>query len=114
MVARYIPHAGDVVWFDFSPTRGHEQKGRRPAVVITVHAYTKASGLCTVCPITSHAKGYKNEVAVATNEVTGVVLVDQHRTIDVFARGITKIARVDVATLSDIRARIGVILGIVE
>lgn len=112
MVAWYIPEAGDVVWIDFSPTRGHEQKGRRPAVVISVRAYTKASGLCTVCPVTSQAKGYSNEVPLAIKKVIGVVLVDQHKTIDIFARIPVKIGKIDAAALADIRARIGVILGI--
>ncbi|MFZ2555755.1 MAG: type II toxin-antitoxin system PemK/MazF family toxin [Minisyncoccia bacterium] len=112
MVARYIPEAGDVVWVDFSPTQGHEQNGRRPAVVISVRAYAKASGLCTICPVTSHVKGYANEVPVSVKKVTGVVLVDQHKTIDVFARPLVKIARIDSDTLVDIRARIGVILDI--
>jgi len=114
MVAPYVPDAGDVVWVDFSPTKGHEQKGRRPAVVVSVRAYSKVSGLCTVCPITSHAKGYSNEVALTTKGVSGVVLVDQHKAIDIFARKITKIGRVHAPTLADIRARIGVILGIVS
>ena|SRR3989338_5603301 len=112
MVARYIPEAGDIVWVDFSPTKGHEQSGRRPAVVISVRSYTKVSGLTTVCPITSHAKGYQNEVPVSIKQMGGGVLVDQHKTIDVFARKLTKIARTDAVALADIRARIGVILGI--
>lgn len=112
MVAHYIPEAGDVVWADFSPTKGHEQHGRRPAVVISVRAYTKVCGLCTVCPITSQTKGYNNEITISTKQVTGVVLVDQHKTLDVFARALTKVARIDAATLADIRVRIGVILGI--
>jgi len=112
MVARYIPEAGDIVWVDFSPTKGHEQRGRRPAVVISIRAYTKVRGLCTVCPITSRKKGYNNEIPISTKQVTGVVLVDQYKTVDVFARALTKVARVDAAILADIRARIGVILGI--
>lgn len=112
MVTRYIPEAGDVVWVDFSPTKGHEQRGRRPAVVISIRSYTKIRGLCTVCPITSQVKGYNNEVAIFTKQVVGVVLVDQHKTVDVFARALTKVTRIDVVTLADIRNRIGVILGI--
>ncbi len=112
MVTRYIPEAGDIVWVDFSPTKGHEQRGRRPAVVISVKAYTKVSGLCTVSPITSQIKGYPNEVPVSLKHETGVVLTDQHKTVDVFARPLTKIGKVSTGTLSDIRARIGVILGI--
>ena len=112
MVKRYIPEAGDVIWVDFSPTRGHEQAGKRPAVVISVRAYSAVSGLCTVCPITSQSKGYTNEVPISTKSIIGVVLVDQHKTIDIYARTLKKVAKVDVATLKDIRTRIGLILGI--
>jgi len=112
MVTRYLPEAGDIVWVDFSPTKGHEQRGRRPAVVISIRAYTKIRGLCTVCPITSQTKGYNNEVPIATKHVTGVVLVDQYKTVDVFARALTKVAHVDAAALAEIRSRVGVILGI--
>jgi len=112
MVKRYIPEAGDVIWVDFSPTRGHEQAGKRPAVVISVRAYSAVSGLCTVCPIRSQSKGYTNEVPISTKSIIGVVLVDQHKTIDIYARTLKKVAKVDVATLKDIRTRIGLILGI--
>lgn len=113
MVRRYVPEAGDVIWVDFSPTHGHEQDGKRPAVALSVRAYAAVSGLCTVCPITSQSKGYTNEVPISAKNITGVVLVDQHKTIDVYARTLRKIATVDIATLKDIRTRIGLILGIV-
>lgn len=112
MVKRYIPEAGDVIWINFSPTHGHEQAGKRPAVVISMRAYANVSGLCTVCPITSQSKGYINEVPISSKNITGVVLVDQHKTIDVHARTLKKVAKVDIATLKDIRTRIGLILGI--
>ncbi|MBM3261738.1 hypothetical protein FJY93_05010, partial [Candidatus Kaiserbacteria bacterium] len=107
MVARYIPAPGDIVWTDFSPTKGHEQSGRRPAVVITVRSYAKASGICTVCPVTSHAKGYFNEVPFATKDVAGVVLVDQHRTLDFEARSLVRAGKVSPQTLIEIRRRTG-------
>lgn len=113
MSSKYIPEAGDVIWVDFSPTHGHEQAGKRPAVALSVRAYAAVSGLCTVCPITSQSKGYTNEVPISGKHITGVVLVDQHKTIDVYARSLKKVAKVDIATLKDIRARVGLILGIV-
>ena len=112
MVKRYIPEAGDVIWVDFSPTRGHEQAGKRPAAVISVRAYAAVSGLCTVCPITSQSKGYPNEVPIAEKDIIGVVLIDQHKTVDVYARTLKKVAKIDIVTLKDIRTRIGLILEI--
>ncbi|MBI2025266.1 endoribonuclease MazF [Candidatus Kaiserbacteria bacterium] len=85
MVARraaYAPERGDIVWLDFNHVRGHEQSGRRPALVLSPRAYNKKSGLALVCPITSHAKGYPFEVALKTRAVQGVILADQVRGVD--------------------------------
>lgn len=112
MVARYVPDAGDIVWVDFSPTRGHEQAGRRPAVVVSVSSYTKASGLCTVCPITSQAKGYANEISF-TGKIAGTILSDQHKTIDIDAHALRRVGKVPSAVLAEIRTHIGLILGII-
>ena len=59
----YCPDAGDLIWIDLSPTVGHEQSGRRPALVLTSSKYNAASGLCVACPITSRVRGYPFEVA---------------------------------------------------
>lgn len=60
----YNPDRGDIVWIDFSPQAGHEQAGRRPALVISPGAYNKKVGLAILCPITSQVKGYPFEVAL--------------------------------------------------
>ena len=54
----YVPERGDLVWLSFDPQAGHEQAGRRPALVLTRSAYNRRSGLAIVCPITRTAKGY--------------------------------------------------------
>jgi mRNA interferase MazF len=77
-----------VVWLHFSPQTGHEQAGRRPALVVSPVEYNRAVGLALVCPITSHAKGYPFEVALpAGARVGGVVLGDQLKSLDWRARG---------------------------
>jgi|SRR3989344_772720 len=114
MVVRYIPNAGDIVWVDFSPTHGHEQAGRRPAIVVSVRSYTKASGLCTVCPVTSQVKGYANEIPLTSGRIVGAILSDQHKTIDIDARALRRLGKVHPAVLADIRTRIGLILGIIS
>lgn len=78
----YVPNRGDVVWLDFNPVRGHEQGGRRPALIISSESYNEKSGLALVCPITSQIKGYPFEVAFKTKAVQGVILADQIRGID--------------------------------
>ncbi|MCI0637445.1 MAG: endoribonuclease MazF [Gemmataceae bacterium] len=79
----YVPDRGDVVWLDFDPQAGHEQAGRRPALVLSPRFYNSPSGLAVLCPITSKAKGYPYEVAVPTGlGVSGVVLSDQVKNLD--------------------------------
>jgi mRNA interferase MazF len=75
---RYVPDRGDVVWIDFDPQAGHEQAGRRPALVLSPRIYNRPSGLVLLCPITSQAKGYPYEIAVPSGlRVNGVILTDQ-------------------------------------
>lgn len=79
----HVPDAGDIVWLAFSPQAGHEQAGRRPALVLSPSVYNRKSGLALFCPITSNRKGYPFEVGLpATGEVTGVVLADQINSLD--------------------------------
>src|SRR5436853_619060 len=82
-----VPERGDVVWIDFDPQAGHEQAGRRPAVVLSPASYNRRSGLALICPITSQSKGYPFEVVIPSDlRVTGVVLSDQARSVDWRAR----------------------------
>ena len=83
----YVPERGDVVWITFNPQAGHEQAGRRPAVVLSPSRYNVRVGLALVCPITTRAKGYPFEVAIPPGlDVTGVVLADQVKSLDWRAR----------------------------
>ena len=83
----YIPRRGDVVWISLNPQAGHEQAGRRPAVILSPHAYNAKVGLALLCPITSQAKGYPFEVAVPAGlPISGVVLSDHVRSLDWRAR----------------------------
>ena len=82
-----VPDRGDVVWLDFNPQAGHEQSGRRPAVVLSPAAYNAKVGLALVCPITNQAKGYPFEVAIPNDTtVAGVILADQVKSLDWRAR----------------------------
>jgi mRNA interferase MazF len=82
----YVPDRGDVVWLSFDPTSGHEQKGQRPALVISPRIYNAKTHLLVCCPITSQTKGYPFEVYLAMEKLHGVVLSDQVRTLDWKAR----------------------------
>ena len=78
----YIPNRGDLVWMEFSPQMGHEQKGRRPAVIISSKAYNKKIGLAICCPITSKRKGYPFEIVLKGQKIKGAVLSDQVKSVD--------------------------------
>ncbi len=79
----YTPDRGDVVWLWFSPQAGHEQSGRRPAVVLSPAAYNGKVGLALVCPVTSQVKGYPFEVVMPAGlAVNGVALADQLKSLD--------------------------------
>ena len=68
----YVPQRGDAVWINFNPQTGHEQAGRRPAVVLSPGAYNGKTHLAILCPITNQVKGYPFEVAIPTGlNVTG-------------------------------------------
>jgi len=79
----YIPDRGHVVWMTFNPQVGHEQTGRRPALVLSPARYNEKVGLAIFCPITSHSKGYPFEVAIPPGlAAIGVILADQVKSLD--------------------------------
>ena len=83
----YIPDSGDIVWILFDPQAGHEQSGRRPALVLSPRAYNGKVGLAVLCPITSQIKGYPFEVMIPEGlGVSGVILSDQVKSLDWKAR----------------------------
>ena len=88
------PGRGDLIWGDFTPQAGHEQAGRRPALVLSPAAYNRKTGLAIACPVTSHAKGYPFEVVLPDGlPVSGVVLADHVRNIDWQARHASRIGQ---------------------
>jgi len=79
----YIPKQGDLLLIDLSPTRGHEQRGKRPVVVLSPEKYNAASGLMLVCPITTRIKHYPFEYPLPPSAtLSGVALLDQLRSVD--------------------------------
>ncbi len=88
MAKRYIPKRGDIVWTDFDPASGHEQMGKRPALVLSPASFNKTVMLAMVAPITSRVRGHGFEVPLAGKKVSGVVLCQQVKMIDFTARGI--------------------------
>ncbi len=90
MTARaYLPDVGDLIWTDFDPTRGREQAGRRPALVISAAAFTKYTGLAVVCPIASQVRPFPTSVVLPPGlPIGGEILTSHIRSIDTAARPI--------------------------
>ena len=109
----YIPDAGDIVWVDFTPQAGHQQAGRRPALVLSPKIYNDKAGLAVMCPITSRVKGYPFEVAIVrSGPIQGVVLSDQLKSLDWRQRKAERAVRVSPKVLEEVRGRIAVLLGV--
>jgi mRNA interferase MazF len=82
-MASHFPDRGDLVWISFNPQAGHEQSGRRPALVLSPSAYNQKVGLAILCPVTSQVKGYPFEVRIPDGlKVQGVILADQVKSLD--------------------------------
>jgi mRNA interferase MazF len=114
VVARvYVPDAGDLVWLTFDPQAGHEQRGRRPALILSPRSYNTKASLAIACPITSHTKGYPFEVALPTDgAITGVILADHVKNLDWKARRAVFAAKAPAEVVTDVRERLRVLLGL--
>ncbi|HEY4640704.1 MAG TPA: endoribonuclease MazF [Thermoanaerobaculia bacterium] len=107
----YIPERGDVVWLTFDPQAGHEQAGRRPAVVLSPSRYNDRSGLALIVPITTHVKGYPFEVALPAGlRLTGAVLADHLKSLDWHARKAEYLGKLPEAILAEIIRRASLLL----
>ena len=83
----YVPGHGDLIWTDFDPTKGREQAGRRPALVVSPAAFTENTGLAVVCPITSRVRPFPTSIVLPRGlPITGEVLTSHIRSIDTQAR----------------------------
>ena len=83
----YIPDRRNIVWLDFTPQTGHEQHGKRPAIVLSPQAYNKKAKLALFCPVTTKQKGYPFEVLIEAGKINGAVLSDQVKSLDWQQRG---------------------------
>jgi mRNA interferase MazF len=107
----YVPERGDLVWLTFNPQAGHEQAGRRPAVVLSPKAYNGKVGLALFCPITSQVKGYPFEVILPDGlPISGVILADQVKSLDWRARQAEKISALLLETMQELQQKLGVLI----
>ncbi|MGC8643559.1 MAG: endoribonuclease MazF [Isosphaeraceae bacterium] len=103
----YVPERGDAVWITLDPHAGHEQAGRRPALVLSPSAYNGRVGPALLCPITNQAQGYPFEVSLPAGlPVTGVVGADQVKNLDWRARQASRIATVPEKVVAEVVRRL--------
>ncbi|QDV33132.1 endoribonuclease MazF [Tautonia plasticadhaerens] len=106
-----VPDRGDVVWVDFSPQSGREQAGRRPALTLSPASYNVRVGLGLFCPITSRVKGYPFEVPLPPGlAISGVILVDQLKSIDWRTRRAEFACRIPPETLDEVALKLSTLL----
>jgi mRNA interferase MazF len=110
MVKNYVPNKGDLVWLNFTPQSGHEQMGKRPALVLSPKEYNLKVGLAIFCPLTSKEKGYPFEVRIMSKKISGVVLSDQIKSLDWTSRNAEFISKISEAELSEVLDKLRVLI----
>jgi mRNA interferase MazF len=111
VAGRYVPARGDAVWITFNPQAGHEQAGRRSALVLSPSSYNRKVGLAILCPITSQVKGYPFEVAIASgSKLDGVILADQVKSLDWRVRKAEFICKLSRETTTEVLDKLAVLL----
>ncbi|MDQ2730379.1 MAG: type II toxin-antitoxin system PemK/MazF family toxin [Armatimonadota bacterium] len=107
----YVPQRGDAVMINLNPQAGHEQAGRRPALVISPANYNSKVGLALLCPITNQIKGYLFEVDIPHGlAVTGTILTDQVKNLDWRARNITFLCKLPQDVVNEVLAKVRTLL----
>jgi len=110
MVKKYTPDKGDLVWLNFTPQSGHEQMGKRPALVLSPKEYNLKVGLAVFCPITSKEKGYPFEVRISNKKINGVVLSDQVKSLDWASRNAEFISKITDEELEEVLDKLKVLI----
>ncbi len=107
----YVPDRGDAVWIDFNPQAGHEQAGRRPAIVLSPASYNRKVRLAVFCPITNQIKGYPFEVVIPAGlKVRGAVLSDQVKNLDWKVRDAELIVRLPAPVIDEVLKKLKTLL----
>ena len=104
-MAAYIPKQGDIIALAFDPQSGHEQRGRRPALVVSKDLFNRSTGLVIVCPLTNSDRGFPFHIPVPENSaLTGFVMVEQVKSLDFRARQAKRIERAPDKLLTEVLA----------
>ena len=107
----YVPQKGDFIYVSFDPQAGHEQKGRRPALVVSNDSFNRRTGLALVCPVTNTDRRIPFHLPIAeTSSLTGFAMVEQVKSLDYKARNATFIEKASEELLEDALAIIDIFL----
>lgn len=100
----YVPKQGDIIAITFDPQSGHEQKGRRPALVVSKELFNRSTGLAIVCPVTNTERGFPFHVHIPTKDskLTGFIMVEQVKSVDFRSRRAKRIERTNDELLSEV------------
>ena len=99
----YVPRRGDFIALTFDPQSGHEQMGRRPSLVVSHDLFNKSTGLCIACPITNTRRDFPFHVPIpADQDITGVIMVEQVKSIDYRSRKAKHIGKAPEAVLHEV------------
>jgi len=114
MAVLWQPDAGDLIWTDFDPTRGREQAGRRPALVVSAKTFMQLTGLAIVCPITSKVRPFPSSVVLPPGlPVAGEILTSHIRSIDTLARPVVYAgASIEPKIADEVRAKLAAFITI--
>ncbi len=110
-MVKYIPEQGDIVALTFDPQSGHEQKGRRPAIIISNKTFNQHLGLAFACPITNTKRDFPFHIKVESDNITGYIMSEQMKSIDYNARKIKFIEKANQNTINQI---LGIIDSIIQ
>ncbi len=102
-MAGYVPRKGELITLTFDPQSGHEQRGRRPALVVSNDLFNRHTGLCIACPITNTRRDYPFHVAMPAGEgVTGFIMVEQVKSIDFRSRKARRLGKASAEILQEV------------
>jgi mRNA interferase MazF len=102
-MAAYIPKQGDIIAITFDPQSGHEQKGRRPAYVVSKDLFNRSTGMAIVCPITNTDRAFPFHVPIPKeSKLKGFIMIEQVKSVDFHSRRAKRIERGDDELLSNV------------
>lgn len=108
----YIPVQGDIIYIESNPQTGHEQKGKRPALVVSNYTYNRFTKLAIVCPITNTNREFPLHLLLdGRTKTTGVIMCEQVKALDIYSRDVSYYEK---APIDIIEEALDIIFGFIE